>query len=206
MEYGFRESLKGLLNIKSRKFFFAKFLTTTCCGLTFMSNQRAKIGKTMTEVDSHISATDLSMLNSGPAKKAKAKRQPGQVGLVDDVLGFMGFVGYFPLAVLLFVPEVRLEFLGLGQSLAIDGAIWAMFLASMVIITRSVKSETRGRLEGWGHILFILAIICMVPLFFGMAIFVGLAFVGGGADGLMLVWKPALVFGFAAWTFKSMTD
>lgn len=160
----------------------------------------------MTQVDSHISEADLSMLNSGPAKKAKAQRQHGQVGLVEDVLGFMSFIGYFPLAVLLFLPEARLEFMGLGQSLAIDGAIWALLLASMFIMARSANGDHCGRLEGWGHILFILAIICMVPFLIGMAIFIGLAFVGGGIDGLILVWKPALVFGFAVWIAKKMSD
>lgn len=130
--------------------------------------------------------------------------QYGQISPLNDLLNMMGFLAYFPIAYFLFMVEARVKLLGLGQSLIIDGGLWIAFLCAMILIFRSTREQAKGRLESYRIVFFTLSIILMIPLFFGVAIFVGLAFVGGGIDGLMLTWKATLVFGFAYWTFNAL--
>ena len=104
---------------------------------------------------------------------------------------------FYPLSYLTFFPEVRLDLLGVGQSLTIDGAMWITLIACCCAILSARGDYDLGPMGRAGAAVLMIGFCLLVPIMFGfIALALLMTALGGFFEMVSMFWKAGLFFGF----------
>lgn len=115
---------------------------------------------------------------------------------LEDLLLCVGQLAFFPLSYFTLLPEIRLDLLGLGQSMMIEVVLWLLLIASSYCMIAFRLSASAGPLSRYAFIAVLLLFVITIPITLGFAAMSVVGFAVGGFDYLYYFWKPVLFFGF----------